>query len=59
MTNEPEKRVNNPDHHHCVSCDIDDDTVTFGPDPYASSVHGDDTPVWECLVCRNQSAMSI
>ena len=33
--------------------------VTFGPDPYALEINDDDTPVWECANCRDESAGDI
>lgn len=33
--------------------------ATFGPDPYAQDIYDDDTPVWMCADCRDDSAMEI
>ena len=33
--------------------------LSFAPDPYSSDVHNDDTPVWECGDCREQSAADV
>lgn len=33
--------------------------VSFGPDPFASDVHGDHTPVWLCESCAYERAMDI
>jgi len=41
----------------CYQCG--DTEATFGPDPYAEEIGGDDAPVWECACCRYQSAMDI
>lgn len=33
--------------------------LVFGPDPFNSDVHGDDTPVWLCSDCHHESYMDI
>ena len=33
--------------------------ITYGPDPYAEEIHGDDTPVWKCAEHRCESARDI
>lgn len=33
--------------------------VTFGPDPYASEINGDYTPVWLCSSCHHERCMDI
>ncbi len=33
--------------------------VVFGPDPYQSEIHGDDTPVWLCEDCYYELCMDI
>ena len=41
----------------CSSCNrisTKSNPVTKGPDPYQSDVHGDDTPVWLCTMCREE-----
>jgi hypothetical protein len=43
----------------CCRCGKVGDDVTYGPDPFAEEIAGDDTPVWECEECRYQSAMDI
>jgi hypothetical protein len=43
----------------CCHCGITGPDVTFGPDPYASEIYNDQESVWECEVCREQSAMDI
>jgi len=42
----------------CCSCGGTDD-LKWGPDPYDYDINCDDTPVWECDHCREQSAMDI
>jgi hypothetical protein len=42
----------------CCRCGTTTD-VSLGPDPYASDVNNDDTPVWECGNCRHESAMDV
>lgn len=42
----------------CDACGTADD-LEFGPDPYAEEIGHDSTPVWECVGCRDQSAMDI
>jgi len=42
----------------CCSCGCTDN-LEWGPDPYAYDINNDDTPVWECDHCREQSAMDI
>lgn len=27
-------------------------SVTFGPDPFSSEIHKDNTPLWLCAECR-------
>ena len=44
--------------HKCISCGTTKN-VTFGPDPYQSEINDDDTPVWMCDTCREESAMDI
>lgn len=34
-------------------------TVVFGPDPFQSEINGDDTPLWLCVSCYNDSAWEI
>ena len=41
----------------CESCGSED--AEYGPCPYASDVHGDDTPVWLCSDCYNNRAADI
>lgn len=33
--------------------------LRYGADPYAKELLGDDTPVWECVSCRNERARNI
>ena len=42
----------------CVSCG-GTENLEWGPDPYAEEIRGDDTPVWECVHCREESARDI
>ena len=42
----------------CVSCSKKV-LCYFGPDPYAEEVCGDETPLWECKICREESAWEI
>jgi hypothetical protein len=34
------------------------DTI-YAPDPYNHDIHDDDTPVWMCERCREESALDI
>lgn len=34
-------------------------TVSFGPDPYRSEIHDDNTPLWLCDQCHQDSAWEI
>ena len=46
----------------CISCECSDtkeNPVTLGPDPYADEIHDDNTEVWECENCREDSRMDI
>ena len=46
----------------CISCgcsNTEKNPVTKGPDPYAYEINDDDTEVWECDRCREDSAMDI
>lgn len=42
-------------------CEVCGEVVecTYGPDPFAYDIHGDDTPVWECDQCRYESGRDI
>lgn len=42
----------------CCSCGCTED-LEYGHDPFAEEIGHDDTPVWECVACRYQSAMDI
>jgi hypothetical protein len=46
--------------HKCQNefCDSKSE-VTFAPDPFDEEINGNDTPVWECQDCREQSADDI
>lgn len=41
----------------CEECG--NENATFGPDPYAEDIHGDDTPVWLCEGCSKSRAADI
>lgn len=43
----------------CSCSNTKENPVTKAPDPYASEIHDDDTDVWECASCREQSALDI
>jgi len=43
----------------CGTSGTEKNPVTWGPDPYAEEIAGDDTPVWECQKCRHESADEI
>ena len=47
------------DVNEVCECCLTADDVTFEPDPFASEIHDDDTPVWMCASCREQSAWDI
>lgn len=36
-----------------------EDEVEYGPDPYASEIYDDDTPLWQCGRCHRLSADEI
>jgi hypothetical protein len=36
----------------CRDCGSED--ATFAPDPFASEIHDDETPVWLCENCRHE-----
>jgi hypothetical protein len=40
-------------------CPYPDSRVTIGPDPYASEIRGDDTPVALCADCRADRAQEV
>ena len=42
----------------CCSCGRKEG-LEWGPDPYADEIGHDDTPVWECGPCRDESARDI
>jgi hypothetical protein len=44
--------------HACCDCGTSNN-LEFGPKPYASDVHNDHTPVWQCGACREKSAQEI
>lgn len=46
------------DEQVCFRCGTTE-ALTFGPDPYNSDVNDDDTDVWECDRCRQDSADDI
>jgi len=46
----------------CIICgcsNTKENPVTKEPDPYKSEIHSDDTEVWECANCRDDSARGI
>lgn len=46
----------------CIICgrsSTKENPVTKEPDPYDSEVNGDETEVWECAECREESADEI
>jgi hypothetical protein len=45
--------------HICSNCGESNDTVEFGPDPYAQKIEGDDTHIWLCKDCLYESSMAI
>ena len=42
----------------CQCCGSTKD-VTYEPDPYAEEIDHDDSSVWECAACREQSGRDI
>ena len=44
---------------HCGRSDTKENPVTKGPDPFAYEIHDDETEIWECDNCREESAMDI
>ena len=47
--------------HYCHVCHqlVEEDCMVYGPDPYNSELHGDDTLVWECTSCNIESAIEV
>lgn len=46
----------------CINCNCKStkkNPVTKAPDPYNSDINDDETKVWECADCRQQSANDI
>ena len=46
----------------CYSCgcsNTKENPVTKAPDPYQSEINDDETEVWECENCRDESAQDI
>ena len=43
----------------CKRSSTKENPVTKDPDPYNSEINNDDTEVWECEECRDDSAMDI
>ncbi len=46
----------------CSVCGCEDskgNPVTLEPDPYASEIKGNETPIWECKRCRQESVREI
>ena len=40
-------------------CGCGSKDARFAPNPYASEINGNETPVWMCDECRHQAAMDI
>jgi len=47
--------------HRCVNCGklFDEKDIVFAPDPFEEEINENDTPVWECEKCREESAGDI
>ena len=47
--------------HKCVCCKkmFSEKDIEYAPDPYSNEIDNDDTKVWECCECRNESADDI
>lgn len=46
----------------CIICERSStkgNPVIKAPDPYNSEINDDETEVWECLECREESALDI
>ena len=44
----------------CCGCkNSEKNPVIKAPDPYQSEINDDETEVWECASCREESAMDI
>lgn len=41
--------------YNCGCSNTKENPVTKGPDPYAEEINDDDTEVWECDLCRDDS----
>lgn len=48
-----------PKRHKCIGCKELREDCIFAPDPYAQDINGNNTNVWECPVCRQNSADDI
>ena len=51
------RKVVTPSDGLCECCGSDG--ATFGAHPFASEIHGDETPVWMCADCRHQSMQDV
>jgi hypothetical protein len=51
--------MNEPVCYHCGTEGTTDNPVTLGPDPYAYEINNDETEVWECASCRQDSCDDI
>lgn len=57
LMNEPMKLDAKDTVEHKCACGKP--ATMFEADPYASEIHGDDTPMWQCDDCNCNSAMDI
>jgi len=54
----PVKKIEYDPEPKCEDCGVKKD-VSWGADPYNAEINGDDTPVWMCGACREQSARDV
>ena len=47
------------DGHKCEDCGNYGEDVTYDACPFASEIHGDETPLWLCESCRYDRMMDI
>lgn len=47
--------------HICCTCrkKYEETEMVYGPDPFAEEIYGDETPMWLCDDCHEQSRLDI
>ena len=59
LSQQAEKQRGNKPKCENEYCRTPESPVTYGPDPFRSEIHNDDTEIWKCEKCRYESAMDI